>query len=126
MGSRAGDTRLRRRDRVRDRKDYVRLQRDSRRRSSRHFTLLVGRTHPAAGASTDGGARLGLTVSRRVGDAVRRNRVKRRIREVFRQSRGALPCGVDLVVVARPGAAQLSAAATREELQDLLATGGRS
>lgn len=46
--------------------------------------------------------RLGLSVSRKVGSAVVRNRVKRLLREAFRTSASALPPGLDLVVVARP------------------------
>ncbi len=52
-------------------------------------------------------ARLGLSVSRRVGNAVVRNRVKRRLREIFRCRRTAL-AGLDLVVSARPAAASVS------------------
>lgn len=47
--------------------------------------------------------RLGLIVSKKVGGAVVRNRVKRWVREAFRQSAACPP--VDLVVIARPGAA---------------------
>lgn len=46
-------------------------------------------------------ARLGLSVSRRIGGAVLRNRVKRILREAFRLSQHELPAGLDLVVVAR-------------------------
>mgnify|MGYP001119817438 CR=1 FL=1 len=66
---------------------------------------------------SEGGApRLGLAVSRKVGTAVVRNRIKRCVREVFRQL--ALPA-VDVLVMAKPGAALLGAAgrdAVRDEL----------
>lgn len=47
-------------------------------------------------------------MSRRVGNAVVRNRVKRRIREWFRRERGSIVPAFDLVVIARPPAAALS------------------
>ena len=48
--------------------------------------------------------RLGLSVSRKVGNAVVRNRWKRLIREAFRLSRQSLPDAIDLVVIPRAGA----------------------
>lgn len=51
-------------------------------------------------------SRLGLTVSRKFGGAVERNRMKRRLREIFRVHRTALPGGLDLVVNVRQGAAR--------------------
>lgn len=48
------------------------------------------------------GPRLGLSVGRRVGGAVRRNAVKRRLREAFRLARADFPHGYDLVVTVRP------------------------
>lgn len=49
---------------------------------------------------------MGLSVSRKVGGAVRRNRVRRRLREIFRSTRTTLPGGADIVVSARPAAAE--------------------
>jgi ribonuclease P protein component len=54
-----------------------------------------------------------LSVSRKVGGAVDRNRVKRLLREAFAVERAALPAGLDVVVVARP---ELRALAEREGL----------
>jgi ribonuclease P protein component len=64
-------------------------------------------------------SRLGITVSRKVGRAVVRNRVKRRIREWFRASRSSLGPGFDLVVIGRPAAAHLSRTSAEEELSRL-------
>ena len=52
-----------------------------------------------------GTARLGLSVSRKVGTAVTRNAVRRRLREVFRSCIADVPGDLDLVVSARPAAA---------------------
>jgi ribonuclease P protein component len=60
-------------------------------------------------------ARLGLSVSSRIGNAVVRNRWKRRLREAFRQvrARAALPVGNDFVIVVRSGAVPAGAAGAR-------------
>lgn len=63
--------------------------------------------------------RIGITASRKVGGAVVRNRVKRGVREWFRRSRGELPPDVDVVVIARPGAGQLSVPEVGERLSGL-------
>ena len=70
---------------------------------------------PAAEAE---GPRLGLSVSRRVGGAVDRTRVKRVLREAFWAEAERLPPGADYVVVARPDAREL---AEREGMQGVRA-----
>ena len=61
-------------------------------------------------------ARVGITVSGRVGKAVVRNRVRRRLREALRARLARLQPGVDVLVIARPS----SAAATWAELESAL------
>jgi len=67
--------------------------------------------------------RVGIVTSRRVGSAVIRNRVRRRLREVFRAMRPRLIPGVWLVVVAKSSAASATLAALSEECSQLARRG---
>ena len=59
--------------------------------------------------------RVGFVTSRRVGGAVVRNRLRRRLREIVRRNQHALMDGIWIVIVARPAAAHASSAALEEE-----------
>lgn len=87
--------------RLRRRAEFLSLQRSGRRR---HTTHLVVIRRPAEAACT----RLGVTVSSRVGNAVVRNRIKRFLREVFRDRRTAIAPPVDVIIIAKPGADSLT------------------
>ena len=82
--------------------EFERVYRQGRSTANRHLVLY---TFPNATAERP---RLGLSVSRKVGGAVERNRVKRLLREAFAQTEANLRAGQDVVVVARPGAGELA------------------
>ena len=62
--------------------------------------------------------RLGITVTRKVGNAVVRNRIKRAVRELFRRNRDLLTRPVDLVVHARPSIVRRAGAELEREFAD--------
>jgi ribonuclease P protein component len=65
--------------------------------------------------NTIGEPRLGLSVSKKVGTSVKRNKVRRRLKEVFRSSTERLPDDLDFVISARPAAAEASLEEWNEE-----------
>jgi len=87
--------------------DFDRVFRQGRSHAGRELVLYV---FPRGESEQP---RLGLSVSRKVGGAVQRNRVKRLLREAFDLEGGRLPAGTDAVVVARHEA---NALAEREGL----------
>jgi ribonuclease P protein component len=84
--------------------------------STRSTRLLVLKSLPRVQAPT----RIGLSVSRAVGGAVQRNRVKRRLRELVRERYDELETGWDLLLIARPDAARATYPELREALGSLL------
>ena len=96
--------------------DYLAVQERGRRVSGSSYLLLA----LARPGKVEGRARLGITVSKKVGKAAVRNQVKRWIRESYRRMSDLAPAGTDLVVVARTTAPTRGFAATSSELRGLL------
>jgi ribonuclease P protein component len=85
--------------------EFERVYRQGRSKANRFLVLYAfprAREDGDAAATADDGPRLGLSVSRRVGGAVERSRVKRVLREAFWTEAERLPTDADYVVVARP------------------------
>ena len=89
--------------------EFERVYRQGRSKGNRYLVLYAfPRAEDEATAEREAGPRLGLSVSRRVGGAVDRNRVKRVLREAFWAEAERLPDTSDYVVVARPDARELA------------------
>jgi ribonuclease P protein component len=88
--------------------EFERVYRQGRSKGNRFLVLYAFPREDESRADPSEGPRLGLSVSRRVGGAVDRNRVKRVLREAFWEEAERLPSSSDYVVVARPDAKGLA------------------
>ncbi|MGH2487024.1 MAG: ribonuclease P protein component [Ktedonobacterales bacterium] len=124
----SGQERFPRANRLRSPLDFARLRRDGRRTGGALLAVSYARRPAASDPATPDGAeppaRLGFIVSKRVGWAVVRNRVKRRLREVVRARLTTLAPGWDIVVNARPAAAAAEYGALAAELAALFERAG--
>ena len=125
MAARGGEGGARRgkRQRLSRSAEFDRVYREGRSHASRYLVVYA---FPREGAEDD--PRLGVSVGRKVGGAVERNRVKRMLREAFWAIAETLPAGHDFVVVARPDSGDLARrdgeAGIEEALRELMTKAG--
>jgi ribonuclease P protein component len=101
--------------RLKKRAEFLRVYREGITWKGSCFSLHVFRRETGTAHSQTAGPRLGLVVPRRVGVAVQRNRIKRKLREAFRKNAYRFPA-VDLVI--RPNASCMKASES-EIVEDL-------
>lgn len=109
---------MKREQRLRTNADFQRVRAASGRPAS--HALLVLYSAPNEQALT----RVGITVGRRVGNAVVRNRARRRVSEALRLRWHEMAPGYDVVVVARPGLATASWAAVQQAVDTVARRAG--
>jgi ribonuclease P protein component len=95
------------------RAEYDAVYREGRRRSSREFTLFVRPNGLEV-------SRFGWSIKKALGNAVRRNRIRRRLREIFRLHRREIAAGWDIVVHPRTTVATAEFAGLAQEMLKLL------
>jgi ribonuclease P protein component len=96
---------------LRRRSDFSRVQRRGKRQVGPLFILLT--------AEARGGSRVGVTVSKGVGNAVVRNRLRRRVKAILDRTAFGTPPYRDVVLIARPGAGEADFAAVAAALGQL-------
>ena len=99
-------------DRILKRSEYLALSRTGIRIHNKYFVAVLGKERRER-------LRIGITVSKKVGNAVVRNRLKRLIKEYFRLNRDRLPDNLDINFIAKKGLADLSTVQTNASLQAL-------
>ncbi|OAG27616.1 ribonuclease P protein component [Thermodesulfatator autotrophicus] len=100
-------------ERLRRRKEYERVYREGKRLSLPYLRVILA-------PNTLGYSRLGLSVSKKVGNAVKRNYVKRVLREIFRRNKDMFPASHDIVIIPKKAILERSPAEIKKDLAYLL------
>jgi ribonuclease P protein component len=113
--------------RLKKRREFLFVQGKGKKIHLRHFLVFVTQRrgpHSRGPLSLESAeappTRIGITVTRKIGNAVARNRIKRLIREGFRRRRRDFAPGLDIVWVAKRGASAIHYSDVLVEMDDLL------
>lgn len=93
---------FKKKDRILKRREFLQLKRDGKKIQDRNFIVIYSEGRVEKN-------RIGITVSKKLGNAVKRNKIKRLIREHFRMNRDKITEFVDINVIAKKKAGEISA-----------------
>lgn len=100
-------------ERLLKRREYLAVSREvSKRVETKNFLVILRRNELKH-------SRIGITVTKKIGKAAIRNRIKRQVREFYRKNKRRLPTGYDFVIIARKGAADLDHRLIQDQLEIL-------
>jgi ribonuclease P protein component len=119
QGCQRPDQSFSKQDRLLLRGEFLAATRRGKRYTTRYFLVFLR-------SNRKGRPRLGIVVSKKVGKAVRRNYLKRRLREFFRLHKSRLPPSADIVIVAKKGTPNVTYRGVCEDLERFLQDPSRS
>jgi len=103
------DCRFKKNERLTKKSDFQTIFKHGTRYTTGNFVIIIHQNNRDI-------RRIGISVSKKVGGAVKRNRVKRLVREFFRLHKDQLPISKDFLFIAKPGSTQLTYQGLSEEL----------
>ena len=104
-----GDFSFRKKERITKKSEFQTIIKDGIRYTTKNFVIIIHQNNRDL-------RRLGISVSKKVGGAVKRNRVKRLVREFFRLNKDQLPESKDFLFVAKPGSIELNYSTLSQEM----------
>jgi len=104
---------FKREERILKKKEFISLKLHGRRYYTKNFVVIIRE-------NWGGITRLGITVSKSSGNSVKRNRIKRLIREFFRLNKQQIPKGYDVIITVLKGNKEFDTFKVQEELRNLL------